>query len=196
MDQDYGEKLKRLRRSMNVNGAKARQADIALVLQNMDVLDHPPLQECFSLRQKAVAEAKLSLLKEVEKLRQKDEGFLSAACRFEKMIKTGCLSEHVMETVRLANIRSRPGEKAFIAGRTLYRWNMDYNGLFENLIPADSWNNDLPEWVRPMFELFHDMENPNIKGAVSELRRRGFSAEIKRAKQYIRQVADRVRTER
>ncbi|MBN2427104.1 MAG: hypothetical protein JXK94_02080 [Deltaproteobacteria bacterium] len=188
--------LKGKLRQVRLKAQQDRQADIDLVLQNMEMLDSPVTSKTLTQRQKSVAEARLLLLKEVESLQDGTMGFFSAAILFERLVKKGEISKDVAENIRIANIRSKPEKPAIVAASTLYRWHSEYNGELASLTPAESWNNALPEWVKPMFELFQTMEKPNLKRTVAELKKMGFSADLNRAKQYIKQVADRVREEK
>jgi len=184
-----------LRNQVRLEAQQRRQADIDLVLNRLEVFEWPEPQRELTPWQREVAEARLGVLNEVAALQEDTEVFFAAAVRFERLSRSGKLSAATTLRIGLANL-VRDKEKALtVAADTLCRWRSADDGTLASLAPAVAWNNAVPEWVKPMFLLLKTMEKPTLKGAVRELQRQGMSAEINRAKQYIKQLADRIRSE-
>lgn len=192
---DQFRRLRNLRNQVNSDGQRRRQTDIDLVLANMDVFRRPEPQIQLTQWQQSVAEARLALLNEVADIQVEPEGFFAAATRFVQQLRAGELSKPIVAMVALANSRANEKNVTTVAVSTLCRWQSQYNSDLRSLAPAVAWNNAVPEWVQPMFELWKSMEKPTLKGVVVKLQENGVGADLKRAKQYIKQLADRIRSE-
>jgi len=196
MDLDIGTKLERLNQLRTQAREKARierLADIDLILRRMDVFDQSVASPGLTAWQLEVAEARLAIIKEVEAVQTGTMSFSVAAKHFERKAQDGELPEKLTKLILKANTRPQHLGRPEIGMGALIRWCAAYDGNLESLAPAVGWNNAIPGWVKIMFELWKEMDQPTIKGVVAELRRRGFTAEHHRAKRYIKQLADQIR---
>ncbi len=198
MNQDIQSRLERLRKQKEevlLVAQRRRREDIALILNNMDIFERPEPKRELTKWQKEVASARQALINLVEENQKKSESFLVSASRFEKIVQQGMVSEELVELINSARVQRKASKQFSMSKRTLMDWKKIYDGSLTSLAPAIAWNNELPDWVKPMFQLFSTMEPLSIRGAVSLLREQGLKAELKGAKKYIKQLADRIREE-
>jgi hypothetical protein len=188
--------VKRLIRESQRGAEKRRREDVALVLQNMEIFELGRPFTGLNQRQQLVAEARLAVVREVERLQLELGSFWAAAARLEKLSKKGSLQDALQTKIQTANIRSHQRPGIGVSASVLYKWHkLSAMGL-EALAPAEGWNNALPDWVRPLFDLLGAMDKPSVNLAAKALRKKGYSSDPKRAKQYVRMVAEWVRAEK
>jgi putative transposase len=118
----------------------------------------------YSTKERAVAIARLALIREVESVAGVIQRKEKAVRQIVELAKNGNLAEHLQCLVSVANNRFGKGDKRGLTRRTLYRWGERYaKGGLAALVPHNKQpDNTIPAWVQLFMQHYQRPQKPSL----------------------------------
>ncbi len=188
------ESLKGLRRRQLQYHKDVLRKEVELIVQHPEVLKEEPIVKTLTPWQREVMEARLEILKEIDRVREIMGSCNAAVEEVVWLARNGLLDPPLQKLVFVANVSTKKNqEKETLSRSTIMRWKKALRSGPDDRAPKEQQEMPQPAWVKPLFEILRQNKDISCHAMVRELEAMGIKAYYRNVRIRIRLLAEKIK---